>query len=634
MDNKRKIGRHHMAFYRAWLQGLNLGEMGDRYLETGIDLRKTKTTLLWMRDVIQQAAMRNGKHGMARLLRLRIRVAVGGVSEADPLPSLAEFRENFDPDGFYTEKELIQSYTEQYPQSADTKSRRRQSMIDRQLHALSWIEGLLATEPNQDDLVSAWFDHGIASRLMLAGIPNLRALTGHIRARGYRWWVTVPRLGEKGASRIVRWLKTYEETLGALPSHALQPIRSLPPARFEEARQPSTGIVPFSSLIIPGDLDGSQGANRDPNPQIDATHDMSAIQSWLNMKSSSRHSQRAYRKEAERLLLWAIIERRKALSDLNVDDCGAYRDWLSMLGRTEIDQWLFRIPQDQWINRASIGSLRCEDRWRPFKSPLSAQSVKYAIIVVSGLFEWLSSVNYLTFNPWKAVSKSIAQNKDEAPSLELTRAFTTGQWKYLSDHLSTTGSSPKAIRLRFAVHFAFITGMRESELASARVGRFYSMPLKEGLGSRWMLSVLGKGDKWRPIPIPDSTMELFSEYLVSRGLNSIPTDNPPDTPIIARQDGVNAIKESMIYNLFKECFKEVATKLAAEGHTLDARKFNSASTHWIRHTCGRHLASKGVQINKIQLLLGHASISTTSIYTRADEEDLWLEMNKIAEDHR
>jgi len=67
---KRKVGRHHLAFYRGWLHGIDLKELGDRYLETGIDLRLAKSTLKWIKEEIQKAALRHGKHGTARLLRL------------------------------------------------------------------------------------------------------------------------------------------------------------------------------------------------------------------------------------------------------------------------------------------------------------------------------------------------------------------------------------------------------------------------------------------------------------------------------------------------------------------------------------------------------------------------------------
>lgn len=627
--DQRKVGLHHLAFYRGWLQGLPLDDLGDRYLETGIDLRRTKTTLGWIRDVVRQAALRNGKHGTARLLRLRIQVAVSSnLSDAKKIPSLADFREEIDPDGsFYTEKELIQIYTEQYPQSVDSKARQRQNLVARQLKALSWVESLLATKPVPDDLVSAWFDPKISGRLILAGIPNLRGLSDRIRDRGYRWWVTVPGLGEKGAARITRWLHTYEDSLGSIPKQITVPSRQS--VALIDRRQMETGIVPIESLLVPSELNGASGSNRYPGiPRIGARDDMGAIQSWLNTKSASKSTQAAYRKETERLLLWAIMEKGKALSDLSVDDCTSYRDWLSMIGRTDADKWTFRIPQDGWIKKTGINNGRNNSCWRPFATSLSAKSVKQAILILSGLFGWLTQVQYLSFNPWAAVSMTLATNKDEAPDLELTRAFTKGQWAHLIDYLAGLPETQKTRQLGFLLQFAYTTGMRRSELSSARTGHLYSMPLQDRLGSRWMLKVLGKGGKWRSAPIPDQLMETLGNYLAFRGLNHDPSGNPPDTPLIARQNGKLPLTDSMLYKALRGLFAEVAQNLEGHGKTSESKVFRKASTHWLRHTRGSHLGSSGMPATMIQKLLGHASVATTSIYTRTDDEQLWAEISK------
>lgn len=68
----------------------------------------------------------------------------------------------FDPDGFFLEKELIQSYLDAYPQAADTKHKKRQQLIDKQVAVLKWIEPLITAEPIRDDRVAAWFDIGWA----------------------------------------------------------------------------------------------------------------------------------------------------------------------------------------------------------------------------------------------------------------------------------------------------------------------------------------------------------------------------------------------------------------------------------------------------------------------------------------
>ena len=47
------------------------------------------------------------------------------------------------------------------------------------------------------------------------------------------------------------------------------------------------------------------------------------MQAWLRLRLAGSHTWRAYRKEAERFLLWAVMERRRALSSLDGDDCVA-----------------------------------------------------------------------------------------------------------------------------------------------------------------------------------------------------------------------------------------------------------------------------------------------------------------------
>lgn len=625
---ERKVGRHHLAFYRGWLQGLDLKVLADLYLETGLDLRIAKSTLVWLRDTLSQAALRHGRRGEARLLRLHLAVSQAG-GEAISCPSLEDFRAEHDPDGFYREEELIRIYLERYPKAADRKVRKRQRLIDRQLASLVWIEQLLVTDPVQADLVSAWFDKPVADRLIRAGIPTIGTLLDRIHERGYRWWVTVPKLGEKGAARIVAWLRGYESSLGALPDHALAPVRSQPAPLLVQARSRKTAIVPMEALVVPQKLAGETGSNRHPGqPRIQATNDYQAIQAWLATKSGSPNTERAYRRDAERLMLWAIIERQKALSDLTVEDCAAYRDWLSILGRTNPEQWPFRIAQSEWIG--SRNTPRFSPAWRPFDGPLSAASVRQALTIVSSLFEWLVRVQYCAFNPWDAVGRKLAASTDTPEDVELTRVFSTGQWDYLMTFLDTLPADDATSRLRFVLPFAQSTGLRLSELVDASIGRLYTMPLKEGLGVRWMLKVLGKGGKWRAVPLSNRVMDRLREYLAHRGLDPDPLANPPETPLISRLGSQEPVSGSTLYKTLRTVFRQAAESLATDGKDQDAKVFRRATVHWLRHTCGAHLASSGVPVNLMQKLLGHASLATTSIYTETDDEQLWAEINSRA----
>ena len=90
--------------------------------------------------------------------------------------------------------------------------------------------------------------------------------------------------------------------------------------------------VPLDGLAtLPADFDGSHGENRCPQAgcQIEAANDRQAIQCWLEEFADSPQTQRAYRKEAERLLLWAVRRRHKPLSSLLREDFQAYQAFLA-----------------------------------------------------------------------------------------------------------------------------------------------------------------------------------------------------------------------------------------------------------------------------------------------------------------
>ena len=66
---KRKLNLAHFAFYRGWLEGLDLADLGERYLITGRDRPAAKRTLRWLQDELIAAA-RRAKPPLARLLKL------------------------------------------------------------------------------------------------------------------------------------------------------------------------------------------------------------------------------------------------------------------------------------------------------------------------------------------------------------------------------------------------------------------------------------------------------------------------------------------------------------------------------------------------------------------------------------
>jgi hypothetical protein len=111
--------------------------------------------------------------------------------------------------------------------------------------------------------VLGWFDTATALRLSDVVITTIGRLVANINATGCRWYRNVRRLGEIGARRITAWLEHYRDVDGpriTVDAQVHPLARTLPVPQLR--REPATGIVPLEYFLIPPDLDGSSGANR------------------------------------------------------------------------------------------------------------------------------------------------------------------------------------------------------------------------------------------------------------------------------------------------------------------------------------------------------------------------------------
>jgi hypothetical protein len=174
--------------------------------------------------------------------------------------------------------------------------------------------------------------------------PDLADLTVRIPRRR-QWWTAIPGLGPASARRIEAFFAAY-------------------PALTERARaliiaDRQSVVTPWEQLRLPHEIDGSAGAFRAPVSAciLGVDNDYDAIQAWLALHESPA-TQRAYRKEAERLILWAIVARGKALSSLTTRDATDYRAFLRR-----------PTPRERWVGPPRP---RTSTDWRPFVDNLSA----------------------------------------------------------------------------------------------------------------------------------------------------------------------------------------------------------------------------------------------------------------------
>ena len=595
----RRLGHPQMAFVRSWAEGLDLVAAWDRYLyvDGQGDGRRARGELQRLLDELRSLARAHGRPDLAALLR---RDPEAIPDKGAKVPTLDEFAAQ-QPADYYTEAELIALYQEQYGQ-ADSRSaaRRRQRLRERLVQAVQWLTNIGVREPAPGDPVAAWLDERVAARLAVVGIRTLEELVFWIRTKGFNWHRGIPKVGPEGAARIVRWLREHEATLGALPSPALVPLSQIDTAALTPP--PRIGIVPLERFRPPSERDGSRGINRAPleRCKVAVANDYEAIQAWLRLRVHGTHTWRAYRKEAERFLLWAVMERRKALSSLDGDDCVAYRDFLA-------------APGPDWVGARN--AQRWSEAWRPFEGALSVRSQATAMTIVRSLCEWLVRRHYLDSNPWDDVPA-----RPDAPSMPQLRALSQKQWALVQEWIAgelATAPSPALHRLKFILDFAYMTGMRLAELAAAKLGWLRHEQLDDGEWA-WSIMVLGKRNKWREVPLPDPAVEALRASLVMRNRDPDPLANDPETPLISKLSLEAPLSAARIYEILVAGFERCATHIWGRDPRA-AERIREASTHWLRHTYGSHSAARGVPQDVLQANLGHESLATTSIYVRAEK---------------
>ena len=364
--------------------------------------------------------------------------------------------------------------------------------------------------------------------------------------------------------------------------------------------------LPIESLHIPSNLSGSAGSNRagfNTVKQIAADNDLEAIQTWLKEFEHSPQTHRHYRKEAERLLLWSLLERGKPISSLTREDCQAYEDFLSN-----------PQPAERWCGTKAP---RFSNDWKPFQGPLKPSSVRTALLVINSLFTYLVKAGYLSGNPLALIKRRTRSGTTSQSGIE--RFLEHDQWQAL---LSTIERLPQDTekerryyeRARFIMALLYLLGPRVHEIASHTMGSFTEVR------GRWWWQVIGKGNKAARVPVNQDMVKALQRYRMFLGLSPMPTPGD-NTPLILSLKGSSGISDNMIYRIVKDLVTKAADHLV-HSDPYKAEKLRRASTHWFRHTSITHQADAGIDLRHLQKSARHAKLETTGMYLHT-EEDQW-----------
>ena len=369
-------------------------------------------------------------------------------------------------------------------------------------------------------------------------------------------------------------------------------------------------LEPLEGLVLPLHLSGERGRNRAQGlPQVAANDDRSAVLAWLARYKDSPATLASYRKEAERLLLWCVHQHGKALSDLTHEDFLAYESFL------EDPQ-----PAGRWVMQVAQKAPRSSPHWRPFAKPLDRQSQRQALSILNSLFNWLVQAGYLAGNPL-----ALRRRKSVARPAKTSRFLPHEHWAQVRATIESlpTGTprlALQAARYRWLFSLLYIGGLRISEVCNNSMGDFYWRRGFDGK-ERWWLEIRGKGEKTRVIPATDELVSELMRYRQSSDLGPLPREGDSAPLLLPLIGGSKPMGRSAVHELVKTIFRETAARLRALGpdHEAAAAHVEKASAHWMRHTAGTH-QSDNMDIKAVRDNLGHANISTTSIYLHTEDD--------------
>ncbi len=158
--------------------------------------------------------------------------------------------------------------------------------------------------------------------------------------------------------------------------------------------------------------------------------------------------------------------------------------------------------------------------------------------------------------------------------------------------------TPLGLRDRAMLELMYASGLRVTELVTLKT---WNLGLNEGV-----LRVMGKGSKERLVPFGDVARQWLERYLQEARGAILAGQQTDDLFVTARGAGMTRV---MFWVIVKKCALAAGIMVPLSPHTL-------------RHAFATHLLNHGADLRVVQLLLGHADISTTTIYTHVARERL------------
>jgi integrase/recombinase XerD len=225
------------------------------------------------------------------------------------------------------------------------------------------------------------------------------------------------------------------------------------------------------------------------------------------------------------------------------------------------------------------------------RPPLAATSAARTLVAVRGLHRFLALEGELDSDPAREV-------QPPRPPSRLPKAVPLDAVERLLDAASV-GDTPVSLRDRALLEVLYGTGARISEAVG--------LDVDDVLGADGLVRLLGKGGKERIVPLGSYAAAAVAAWLV-RGRPALAARGRGTPALFLNTRGARLSRQSAWAAL-----RSVADRAGLSGHL---------SPHTLRHSFATHLLEGGADVRVVQELLGHASVTTTQIYTKVTVQQL------------
>lgn len=287
--------------------------------------------------------------------------------------------------------------------------------------------------------------------------------------------------------------------------------------------------------------------------------------------------------DVEEFLVWLSSERGRSRNTLAAyrRDLRGYHTWLVARGLDPVTVGVDDL-------RDFVGERRA--------SGAATSSVARQIAAIRTLHRYLAAEQHRPDDPTARLDGVKVPSGIPKP---LTEAEVTS----LLD--AVLGADPLARRDRALLELLYATGARISEVVGLSIG---DVDFDDSL-----VRLYGKGDKERIVPYGSAAARALDDWFSASGRARLVPDR------WRRRGDAEAV-----------FLNQRGGRLTRQGGWLVIKKYGERagiadrlSPHVLRHSCATHLLDHGADLRVVQEMLGHASISTTQVYTKVSQERLW-----------